>query len=135
MKEFHEVNYELVKFDALLEEDEIKKIISDSKYKNKLLKSILIDRISSTQRFIYFVYEETISETKNEFDYLIIKLERLNDSNEEMIEDLTKKLNEICYKEYELCVVVSDEDRMFLIFVSKLSGSGADGNPIEMKIR
>lgn len=132
MKENNEVNYEIVKFTDVLEEDEMKKIICDTNNKNKMLKSIFVDRISLTQKFCYFVFEENLSDSKIEYDYLIVQLNKMNDSNDDFVKDMTKKLNELDYTDYKICMIFSDEDKIFLILVSELNKSYDEEDAFEL---
>lgn len=139
-----EVLYEIFIFDGKISEESIKYILTENRFKNKLLKTIFSfspDMLESkdflknfknpnknkalnnlmsegsnkaySQKCYFFIFEEN-SQHNNDYDYLIISLDSNKNSNETLMQDIARKLNDY-QEEYKLSCVFSDEKKIYLI--------------------
>lgn len=109
--------YEIYKYTGILDEDNIKGILSDTN-KNKLLKGILMDcdQQNGKNKRYHFIFEEIIGEERD-YDYLVIAMERGTNPNEIYIQDIARKLNDF-QLHYKLSCVLADDNTVYLILYS-----------------
>lgn len=140
-----EVFYEIFIFDGKISEESIKYILTESRFKNKLLKSIFsfspqmleskpflnniknqykkckttnnlssVGSKSFSQKCYFFIFEENSHNNNNDYDYLIISLDSNKNSNETLLQDIARKLNDY-QEDYKLSCVFSDDKKIYLI--------------------
>jgi len=84
--------------------------------KNKVLNNLIDDtsiQKSNSQKCYFFIFEEN-SINSIDYDYLVISLDANKDSNETLLQDIARKLNDY-QEDYKLSCVFSDEKKIFLI--------------------
>lgn len=139
------VFYEILIIDGKISEESIKFTLNENRFKNKLLKAIIsyspenlsqksflknlkfrhkpkiLNSISNDnnnqQKSYFFIFEENSNQVFD-YDYLVIKMEPKN-SNENLLQDITRKLNDL-QEEYKLCCVFSDDRKIYLILQTSI---------------
>jgi hypothetical protein len=82
--------------------------------KNKVLNNLVYENQKSiSQKCYFFIFEEN-SLNHNDYDYLIISLDSNKNSNETLLQDIARKLNDY-QEDYKLSCVFSDEKKIYLI--------------------
>jgi hypothetical protein len=118
MKENSDYRYELHVMEGILEEGNIKSVLIETKYKKLLLKTVLVLKISRVNRKYILVFEEN-SKEENEYDYLILSLEKGKLSNDIFLKDFVHKMNDLD-KQYELACIVSDETKLLIVLYTSI---------------
>jgi hypothetical protein len=107
-----EANYEVHAHKAALDEDAIKYILGEEKYKHKLLKAIVVDK-SLGHKVYYMIFEENVLARK-EYDYVILSIEK-NMENEYLLIEIAKKLTNFHSHGYRLSSLISEKTISYLI--------------------
>jgi len=83
--------------------------------KNKALNGLISENSNKSylQKCYFFIFEEN-SHNNNDYDYLIISLDSNKNSNENLLQDIARKLNDY-QEDYKLSCVFSDEKKIYLI--------------------
>jgi hypothetical protein len=77
-----------------------------------------IDKNKKNLKSYFFIFEENSNQTI-EYDYLIIKMEPKGNSNENLLQDIARKLNDL-QNDYKLSCVFSDDKVIYLILQSSI---------------
>ena len=116
------MTYEVFTFEGNIDEENIKYIIGENKFRYKLLKAILVSKVKSTKTY-FFVFEENVMK-QIEYDYKVITMEKANSTNDGYLQDIAKKLNDF-QMEYKLCCVLSDANSLFIVLMTPSTDEGS----------
>ncbi len=86
--------------------------------KQKRLKSIFSFRNSKYEKFYNFLYEDS---REAEHEYMILTLYKAFADDHDFIKIFTRKICDFDNINYELCSVLIEEDRLYIIFVSRVN--------------
>jgi hypothetical protein len=118
MNEDFDYSYHIHIAEGFLEEENIRMTLGEEKFKNKLLKAILVAKISRFNRKYLYIFEENMKTPNIVYDSLVISMEKKTSSScstsESYLKEAVMKLNDLQI-EYKLTAVVSDERKMVFV--------------------
>jgi hypothetical protein len=113
-----EVNYLIHAVTGSLDEDNLKSILKEDKFKNKLLKSIMMDK-SNGQKVYYLIFEED-NRLIQEYNSVVLTIESGSEDNENIPTTIIKKLTSFQLVNYKLTCLFSEKDKTYLILYKEI---------------